>query len=94
MESASLDPARLSALHSRAQQQPDRGAPNLAGPRLAKPLVWLDLEMTGLNAASDTIIEIACLISDGSLEQVIEVRGSPNRFVWRSVLSPSGPATA
>ncbi len=42
--------------------------------KLAQPLVWLDLEMTGLDPARDTIIEIACLVSDGALEQVVEVR--------------------
>lgn len=34
-------------------------------------LVWLDLEMTGLNIATDVILEIACVITDGNL-QVIE----------------------
>ncbi|KAL5521358.1 hypothetical protein ACEPAG_9283 [Sanghuangporus baumii] len=32
------------------------------------PLVWIDLEMTGLNARSDEIMEIAVLITDGNLE--------------------------
>jgi len=32
-----------------------------------KKLVWLDLEMTGLNPASDVILEIACIITDEEL---------------------------
>lgn len=32
-----------------------------------KPLVWIDCEMTGLNHNSDRIIEICCIITDGSL---------------------------
>ncbi|CAL8462003.1 g1534 [Coccomyxa elongata] len=39
---------------------------------LRQPLVWLDLEMTGLDLEMDTIIEAACLVSDGSLDTVIE----------------------
>ncbi|EIE25037.1 ribonuclease H-like protein, partial [Coccomyxa subellipsoidea C-169] len=37
-----------------------------------QPLVWLDLEMTGLDLENDTIIEAACLMSDGNLETTIE----------------------
>ena len=35
-------------------------------------LVWLDLEMTGLDAASDRIVEIASLVTDDELEIVGE----------------------
>ena len=35
-------------------------------------LVWMDLEMTGLDAAADVILEIATLITDGSLNLVAE----------------------
>lgn len=31
------------------------------------PLVWIDLEMTGLEPEDHTIIEIACLVTDGNL---------------------------
>ena len=34
-------------------------------------LVWIDMEMTGLDPDRERILEIAILISDGSLEQVI-----------------------
>lgn len=36
------------------------------------PLVWIDLEMTGLNIEDDRIIEIACIITDGSLSKSVE----------------------
>lgn len=35
-------------------------------------LVWLDLEMTGLNIANDVILEIACVITDGNLNVIAE----------------------
>ncbi|XP_057511991.1 oligoribonuclease-like isoform X2 [Actinidia eriantha] len=36
------------------------------------PLVWIDLEMTGLNVEVDRILEIACVITDGNLTKSIE----------------------
>ncbi len=42
-------------------------------PRLKNPLVWVDLEMTGLDVEKDQIIEIAVLLSDGDLTQIVEV---------------------
>jgi len=35
-------------------------------------LVWMDLEMTGLDPAQHTIVEIACLVTDDDLEVVAE----------------------
>ncbi len=35
-------------------------------------LVWLDMEMTGLNPDTDRIIEVAMVITDSSLETVAE----------------------
>ncbi len=35
-------------------------------------LVWMDLEMTGLNPEKDRIIEIACLVTDSDLKIVAE----------------------
>lgn len=35
-------------------------------------LIWLDLEMTGLNPEADTILEIATLVTDSALEEVAE----------------------
>lgn len=36
------------------------------------PLVWIDLEMTGLDLEKDRILEIACIITDGKLQKMIE----------------------
>ena len=33
------------------------------------PIVWIDLEMTGLNIKTDQIIEIAVIVTDGQLKQ-------------------------
>ncbi|HNP34902.1 MAG TPA: oligoribonuclease [Woeseiaceae bacterium] len=35
-------------------------------------LVWIDLEMTGLDAAHDTIIEIATIVTDKNLNELAE----------------------
>lgn len=37
-----------------------------------QPLVWIDLEMTGLNVDVDRILEIACIVTDGNLTKSIE----------------------
>lgn len=39
---------------------------------LDQPLVWIDLEMTGLDPRKDVILEIAVIVTDGTLETVIE----------------------
>lgn len=39
---------------------------------LAEPLVWVDLEMTGLDADRDVILEIAVIVTDGRLERLVE----------------------
>ncbi|KAK1317068.1 Oligoribonuclease [Acorus calamus] len=36
------------------------------------PLVWIDLEMTGLDVEVDRILEIACIITDGKLTKRVE----------------------
>jgi len=35
-----------------------------------RPLVWIDLEMTGLDPDTDVIVEIATIVTDGMLEHV------------------------
>jgi oligoribonuclease len=41
-------------------------------PADANNLIWIDMEMTGLNPDGDRIIEIAMLITDGELRMVAE----------------------
>src|SRR5687767_4855385 len=36
-------------------------------------LIWIDLEMTGLNAASDSILEIAAVVTGANLEPIAEI---------------------
>ncbi|CAN5881433.1 oligoribonuclease [soil metagenome] len=40
------------------------------GTTLAQPLVWIDCEMTGLDPDTDLIVEIATIVTDGTLERV------------------------
>jgi oligoribonuclease len=40
---------------------------------IEKPIIWIDLEMTGLNVASDTILEIAVAITDCWLHEIKQV---------------------
>ena len=44
-------------------------------------LVWIDCEMTGLNLERDALIEIACLVTDGTLEVLgeasVKIRTGP-----------------
>jgi oligoribonuclease len=44
----------------------------LTAAQFQDPLVWIDLEMTGLDVNKDAIIEIAVLVSDGGLDNVVE----------------------
>ncbi len=39
---------------------------------LELPLVWVDLEMTGLEPEREVIVEIAVIVTDGALERVEE----------------------
>lgn len=39
---------------------------------LDQPLVWIDLEMTGLDPARELIVEVALIVTDGQLQTVIE----------------------
>ena len=39
---------------------------------LEQPLVWIDLEMTGLDPDRDRIVEIAVIVTDGALERLEE----------------------
>lgn len=39
---------------------------------MKQPLVWIDLEMTGLDVDKDVILEIAVIVTDGQLTKAIE----------------------
>jgi oligoribonuclease len=41
-------------------------------PQDANHLIWIDMEMTGLNPDADRIIEVALVVTDGSLNVVAE----------------------
>ena len=41
-------------------------------PDMSQRLVWLDLEMTGLDCVTDSIIEIATIVTDASLAVIAE----------------------
>lgn len=46
--------------------------PSSAPRALSWPLVWVDLEMTGLDPDREVIVEIAVIVTDGSLAEVHE----------------------
>jgi len=50
---------------------------------LKKPLVFFDLETTGINVSKDRIVEIACVkvMPDGSVITKPEKEGAENRFI-------------
>lgn len=43
-----------------------------------KRIVWVDLEMTGLNVETDHILEIACLVTDAQLNLIAK---GPNLII-------------
>ncbi|KAF4108406.1 small fragment nuclease [Onychostoma macrolepis] len=45
---------------------------------LAQRMVWVDLEMTGLNIEKDQIIEMACIVTDSDLNVIAE---GPNLII-------------
>lgn len=50
-------------------KQPEEQSPCTS---LKRPLVWIDLEMTGLKVEEDRILEIACIVTDGELDKTVE----------------------
>ncbi|KAL8602392.1 hypothetical protein ACOMHN_022904 [Nucella lapillus] len=56
------------------------------GDRKRERLVWVDLEMTGLNVARDRIIEIACIITSGDLDIIAE---GPNLVIHQPKEGPN-----
>src|SRR3954463_5366948 len=37
---------------------------------MTDPLVWIDCEMTGLDLGRDALVEVACIVTDGELNQL------------------------
>ncbi|KAL8531358.1 hypothetical protein ACS0TY_008105 [Phlomoides rotata] len=73
------DANQHSAIATDSGKEVDNGLENEAslknentGGDYRMPLVWIDLEMTGLNIEVDRILEIACVITDGNLINSIE----------------------
>lgn len=60
----------------RPQPAADAPAPERHGPAPKKlgsgALLWIDLEMTGLDATTDHILEVAAVLTDGQLGRMIE----------------------
>ena len=50
----------------------------MAENKILPPLIWLDLEMTGLDPDSERIIEIATVITNADLE---EIKEGPNLVI-------------
>ncbi|XP_037136377.1 small fragment nuclease isoform X1 [Syngnathus acus] len=48
---------------------------------LSQKIVWVDLEMTGLDIENDTILEMACMITDSNLNVLAE---GPNLIINQS----------
>ncbi len=48
--------------------------------RIPNALVWVDLEMSGLNVNTEHILEMACLITDADLNIIAEVGPSHSQF--------------
>ena len=52
-------------------------------------LVWMDLEMTGLDHTSDVVVEIATLITDDQLEIVAEAPACRTVMMTSAADTPS-----
>jgi len=57
----------LEGIESDGEIQEALSPPPRAPRKVRNPLVWIDLEMTGLEPEEHTIIEIAALVTDGNL---------------------------
>lgn len=52
--------------------------------RVTSNLVWMDLEMTGLDPERDVILEMATIVTDGNLNVIAEGRRSQSRNLKRN----------
>ena len=76
MDDGSSSPDEVDAplpVHSNPLQLDMPSSPDDRPPlQLEDPIFWTDLEMTGLDPAQHTILEIAIIVSDGTLNTLIE----------------------
>ena len=56
----------------RIEHSANSGFPALIMPQDNNNLIWIDMEMTGLNPDSDRIIEVALVVTDAALNTVAE----------------------
>lgn len=56
----------------RIEHSANAGFPALIMPQDNNNLIWIDMEMTGLNPDSDRIIEVALVVTDAALNTVAE----------------------
>eukprot|EP00064_Thunnus_orientalis_P017089 superscaffoldBa00003537_g17166 len=54
------------------------GKSSMSSPAMSQRMVWVDLEMTGLDIEKDKIIEMACIITDSDLNILAE---GPNLII-------------
>ncbi|KAH0453365.1 hypothetical protein IEQ34_017689 [Dendrobium chrysotoxum] len=64
-------PSKSHKSHNKILQSSSSSSSSLSG-NYKLPLVWIDLEMTGLEIEVDRILEIACVITDGKLTTSLE----------------------
>ncbi|XP_078388019.1 small fragment nuclease [Cetorhinus maximus] len=65
-------PSALSTSSGSASHLLTRPLATMAAQSMAKRMVWVDLEMTGLDIEKDKIIEMACIITDSELNILVE----------------------
>src|SRR5260370_35370898 len=60
------------AVCEKASSAPHRHSTPAPMPQDPNHLIWIDMEMTGLNPETDRVIEIALVITDGALTTIAE----------------------
>nr|XP_039262510.1 oligoribonuclease, mitochondrial-like isoform X2 [Styela clava] len=71
---------QLKVINFRTWYQIKRNSLNMAD-RKSGRMIWVDLEMTGLDVDKDKIIEIACIVTDAHLKIIAE---GPNLIIHES----------
>uniref|UniRef100_A0A8C7YHT9 Oligoribonuclease, mitochondrial n=1 Tax=Oryzias sinensis TaxID=183150 RepID=A0A8C7YHT9_9TELE len=66
------------SLVSRLSFVSDSGGVDMSSSEMSHRMVWVDLEMTGLDIEKDQIIEMACIITDSDLNILVE---GPNLII-------------